>query len=87
MADSGQRTEQATPKRLDKARKEGQFPTARQFVPAVQFLVFVALLEAWGGQWFGELRSIMRQTLAAAFSGRPEVVELEAGQTSVGRCS
>ncbi len=76
MADSGQRTEQATPKRLDKARKEGQFPTARQFVPAVQFLVFVALLEAWGGQWFGELRSIMRQTLAAAFSGRPEVVEL-----------
>lgn len=78
MADNGQRTEQPTPKRLDKARKEGQFPTARQFVPAMQFLVFVALLEAWGGQWLGELRLLMRQTLAAAFTAQPEgqVVEL-----------
>lgn len=67
MADNGQKTEQPTPKRLDKARKEGQFPTARQFVPAMQFLAFVALLEAWGGQWFTELRELMRQTLEAAF--------------------
>lgn len=69
MADNnGQRTEQPTAKRLDKARKEGQFPTARQFVSAMQFLAFVAVLEAWGGQWFAELRRLMRHALAAAFA-------------------
>ncbi len=78
MADKGQRTEEPTPKRLDKARKEGQFPTARQFVPAMQFLVFVALLSAWGGEWLGELRQLMRQTLASAFSAPADgqVVEI-----------
>jgi flagellar biosynthetic protein FlhB len=65
---NGQRTEQPTVKRLDKARKEGQFPTARQFVSAMQFLAFVAALEAWGGQWLAELRRLMRHTLAAAFA-------------------
>ncbi len=49
MADNGQRTEQPTAKRLEKARKEGQFPTARQFVSAMQFLAFVAVLQSWGG--------------------------------------
>jgi flagellar biosynthesis protein FlhB len=49
MADNGQRTEQPTAKRLDKARKEGQFPSAPQFVSAMQFITFVAILEAWGG--------------------------------------
>jgi len=76
MADNGQRTEQPTPKRLEKARKEGQFPTARQFVPAIQFLVFAALLDAWGGQWLGELRRLTRQALSAAFSGDPRVTEI-----------
>ena len=74
---NGQRTEQPTVKRLDKARKEGQFPTARQFVSAMQFLAFVAVLEAWGGQWFAELRRLVRQALAAAFSGSPEAPVLE----------
>ncbi|HTX34658.1 MAG TPA: EscU/YscU/HrcU family type III secretion system export apparatus switch protein [Bryobacteraceae bacterium] len=67
MPDNGQRTEQPTAKRLDKARKEGQFPTARQLVSAVQFVVFVAVLEAWGGAWLDQLRRLMRETLAAAF--------------------
>ena len=77
MADNnGQRTEQPTAKRLDKARKEGQFPTARQFVSAMQFLAFVAVLEAWGGQWFAELRRLMRHALLAAFAaGADKVVE------------
>ena len=76
MADNGQKTEQPTPKRLDKARKEGQFPTARQFVSAMQFIAFVAVLEAWGGQWFAELRLLMRHALAAAFSAQQtQIVE------------
>ena len=77
MADNGQRTEQPTAKRLDKARKEGQFPTARQFVSAMQFLAFVAVLAAWGGQWFAELRRLMRQALAAAFAAQPEAQAVE----------
>ena len=68
MPDKSQRTEQPTPKRLQKARKEGQFPAARQFVTALQFLAFVTVLDAWGGQWLDQLRAVMRQTLAAAFA-------------------
>lgn len=78
MADAGQRTEQPTAKRLDKARKEGQFPSAPQFVSAMQFLALVAVFEAWGGQWFDEMRRLMRQALAAAFGapGQSQVVEI-----------
>jgi flagellar biosynthesis protein FlhB len=62
---------------LLKARKDGQFPAARQFVSAMQFLAFVALLEAWGGHWFAELRLLMRHALAAAFSAQQaQVAEL-----------
>jgi len=78
MADSnGQRTEQPTAKRLDKARKEGQFPTARQFVSAMQFLAFVAVLQAWGGAWLAELRRLMRHSLAAAFAEGAEAQVVE----------
>jgi flagellar biosynthesis protein FlhB len=77
VADNGQKTEQPTPKRLQKARKEGQFPTARQFVSAMQFVAFVAVLQAWGGQWLAELRHQMRQGLAAAFSAQPDAHVLE----------
>jgi len=77
LADNGQKTEQPTPKRLDKARKEGQFPAARQFVSAMQFLAFMAVLEAWGGQWLAQLRLLTRQALAAAFSAQPEVQAVE----------
>jgi len=76
VADQGQRTEQATPKRLEKARKEGQYASGRDFVSAMQFLTFVALLNAWGGQWFAELCKAMRQTLVAAFSANPQPTEI-----------
>jgi flagellar biosynthetic protein FlhB len=71
VPDNGQRTEEPTPKRLDKARKEGQFPAAREFVAAMQFLAFVAVLAGWGGHWFLELRLAMRQALTAAFDANP----------------
>src|SRR5450755_6428 len=72
MADNGQRTEQPTAKRLDKARKEGQFPSAPQFVSAMQFITFGGILEAWGGGWLAELRGLMRETLLGAFSAQPD---------------
>src|SRR5579863_8411294 len=74
MPDRSSQTEQATPKRLEKAREEGQFPSAREMVSALQFMVFLALL-GWGGsRWFAGFRSVTRALLARAFSGeiRPE---------------
>jgi len=43
MADKSERTEAPTQRRLQKAREEGQFPAAREFVGALQFLTFAAV--------------------------------------------
>ena len=48
MPDQGQRTEKATKRKLDKARREGQFPSSREFLAALQFLTFAILLSAGG---------------------------------------
>ena len=32
MADKSQQTEKPTPRKLEKARKEGQFPVSKEFV-------------------------------------------------------
>lgn len=74
MADQSGKTEQPTQRRLDKAREEGQFPAAREFVSALQFVVFLGLLSAGGAYWFRQFRSTARSLLALAFAGelRPE---------------
>jgi hypothetical protein len=41
------KTEQATPKQLLKARKEGNFPSTRQFLAGIQFVVFVGSSRTW----------------------------------------
>jgi flagellar biosynthetic protein FlhB len=51
MADHGQKTEQATQRRIKKAREEGNFASARVFVGALQFLAFVAMVHSWGPAW------------------------------------
>jgi len=67
MPDQGQRTEKPTKRKLDKARKEGQFPASRELLAAVQFLAFVVLL-GWGGASFlGRTRDTARYYLEAAF--------------------
>jgi flagellar biosynthetic protein FlhB len=78
MADQ-QKTEQPTQRRLKKAREEGNFPTARVFVNALQFLVFVALLHSWGPAWVQSLRGSMAALLQHALDPRlspSEVVAL-----------
>src|SRR5581483_11222067 len=76
MADRSGKTEPATQRRLEKAREEGQFPAAREFVGALQFMVFLALLSAGGAGWFrqfcGTTRALFR--LAYARDLRPEDV-------------
>lgn len=68
MSDQGQKREQATPRRLQRARREGQFPTSKQFVPAVQFLGFTAIVAKWGGTWLEQLRLTMRYLIERAFA-------------------
>ena len=67
MADRGQRTEKPTPKRLEKARREGNFPVAREMVSALQFLAFAAMLAGWGAGWIAQMRLTMRWLLERAF--------------------
>ena len=68
MADSGQRTEKPTQRRMDKARREGNFPTSKEFVSACQFLGFVTILAAFAGEGFWSLARLTRRLIVAAFS-------------------
>jgi flagellar biosynthetic protein FlhB len=67
MADS-ERTEKATPRRLERARKEGNFPSSKEFVTSVQFLGFVALITAYSANGLVRMTHLMRVLLASAFS-------------------
>jgi flagellar biosynthesis protein FlhB len=67
MADQS-KTEQPTQRRVQKAREEGQFPAAREFVSALQFMVFLALLGAYGASWFTEFRHTTRSLFQLAFA-------------------
>jgi flagellar biosynthetic protein FlhB len=69
MADRSGQTEKPTQRRLEKARKEGQYPSAREFVSALQFMVFLLLLGAGGTRWLAAFRVTMRGLLALAFAG------------------
>ncbi len=67
MPDQDQRTEKPTKRKLQKSRREGQFPASRELVAAAQFLTFVLLLIATGGAFLERLRSMLRNLLPAAF--------------------
>src|ERR1017187_8622654 len=63
MAEKDQKTEQPTQRRMKKAREEGNFPTARVFGGALQFLAFVSLIHVWGLNWLLTIRA----NIAAVF--------------------
>jgi len=68
MPDRSGKTEEPTQRRLEKARREGQFAAARELVSAVQFTIFLALTGAGGAAWFAAFRESMRALLRAAFA-------------------
>jgi len=76
MADKGQKTEQPTPRRLRKAREEGNFPTSRVFVSAMQFLAFVSLIHAWGAGWIQQIRASVASLLQHALDPRMSTSEI-----------
>jgi len=67
MAGQGQKSEKPTKRKLDKARREGQFPASREFLAALQFLTFVVLLGAGAAGFLGRTREMARYFLEAAF--------------------
>lgn len=69
MANSGEKTEKATPRRLLKARREGQFAASRDFVSGLQFTVFVLLIAQTGGQLMLSLKQVTRGIFIEAFRG------------------
>ena len=77
MNDRSQRTEKATPRRLEKARKEGQFPVSKDFVAGVQFLAFVAVTGWWAGDWFTALQSTFQHLFRRSMTADITVPELE----------
>ena len=85
MADKGQRTEKPTPKRLEKARREGNFPVAREMVSALQFLAFAAMLAGWSAGWLAQTRQTMRWLLQGAFQASLSDVEVVRWSAAVSR--
>src|SRR5580704_13844183 len=69
MNPSGEKTEQATPRRLIKARKEGQFAASHDFVSGLQFTVFVLLIAQTGPALFVTLKEVTRGLFIEAFRG------------------
>ncbi|MBI2679538.1 MAG: EscU/YscU/HrcU family type III secretion system export apparatus switch protein [Candidatus Solibacter usitatus] len=76
MSDRGQKTEQATARRLERARREGQFPTAKQFLAAAQFMAFIAIAGRWGGAWLSQARQTTRFLFRRAFAPELHTVDL-----------
>ena len=66
MAD--QQTEKPTKRRVDRARKEGNFPASREFISAVHFLGFVTLATSFCGVFVMRTARVMRVLLASAFT-------------------
>ncbi len=68
MAEASQKTEKASPRRLQKARQDGDFPAAREFVSAIQFFSFIVLAAAWFPHWLETLEMAFRFGLRQSFS-------------------
>lgn len=73
MSDQSQRTEQPTQKRQNKAREEGQYPSARQFLSGIQFCMCVYLIDHYGADWMEGLKSsavtLVKRAFGPAISG------------------
>ena len=67
MGDS-RRTEKPTARRLEKAREKGDFPSAKEFVSAAQFFVFVTAAAAWLPGWLTQVVTTFRMGIRAAFT-------------------
>jgi len=68
MSDSN-RTEKPTPRRLEKARKEGQFPVSRELIAGVQLITFAILLNKYGAAGVERFLQGTRTIIESGFHG------------------
>jgi len=61
------KSEQPTKKKLDKARKEGQFLSAKELVGALQFLAAIVILGNWLPRWWADMRGATLMLITRAF--------------------
>jgi flagellar biosynthetic protein FlhB len=81
MADKSQQTEKATERRLTKAREEGNFLSARQFLGSVQLVAFIALLNTFGADWMQQIKltlAMVLRTAAVSDVSREDMLRLAA---------
>jgi flagellar biosynthetic protein FlhB len=76
MEDRSGKTEQPTERRVQKAREEGQFPSAREFVSALQFLVFLSLMAGGGARWLEHFQQVTCALFRRAFGGELQIQDL-----------
>lgn len=67
MPDRGQKTEPPTPRKIEKARREGQFVVSREFVGALHFAAFVMAVTAWTAGWLTDTAEACRWVFRQAF--------------------
>jgi flagellar biosynthetic protein FlhB len=75
MADSS-KTEKPTGRRLEKARREGSFASSRELVAAGQFLVFLAIVQAWFPGWLAGMKQMLGLSLTEAFHSELDMTTL-----------
>jgi flagellar biosynthetic protein FlhB len=63
-----QREEKPTQRRLERARREGDFPASREFLSSVHFLGFVAIAVIFSGAFLVRTARMMRSLLGRAFT-------------------
>lgn len=68
MSDASQRTEQPTPRKLEKARKEGRFAVSREALSATTFTVSVWLIINYLPAWLADMQNLWRFLLQQAFA-------------------
>lgn len=64
MSDKSSRTEQPTPRRLDRARKEGNLPVSKEFVSGITLICFIWFLDAYARDSFESSKHLFRELLA-----------------------
>jgi flagellar biosynthesis protein FlhB len=64
MSERSNRTEQPTPRRLERARKDGNFPASKDFVAGVTLLVAVWLLDSYAEDLLVSAKQLFIQLLA-----------------------
>ncbi len=80
---NGEKSEQPSQRRLQKARESGQFPVSREFTAGVQFLVAAYAITSFGREWITASSQLMRYAFRFAFRNDLTVTAITSEARSV----